>query len=170
MQNVKTGQLEDMALLFDRYHVLIYNFFLKMGLDRDTSQDLTQNLFYRMIKYRSSYKESVSFKSWIYQIARNLHNDYRNLQKRSDDMFVRNEMLQADVPEVAGFFREEDYLRLDNALMELSENQRELIVLSKYQGLKYEEISAIVDQSVPAIKVSVHRAMKQLKGIFFKQV
>jgi len=170
MQNVKTGQLEDMSLLFDRYHVLIYNFFLKMGLDRDTSQDLTQNLFYRMIKYRSSYKESVSFKSWIYQIARNLHNDYRNLQKRSEDMFVRNEMLQADVPEVAGFFREEDYLRLDNALMELSENQRELIVLSKYQGLKYEEISAIVDQSVPAIKVSVHRAMKQLKGIFFKQV
>jgi RNA polymerase sigma factor (sigma-70 family) len=169
MQNVRNGQLEDMALLFDRYHVLLYNFFLKMGLEKEISQDLTQNLFYRMIKYRSSYREGVSFKSWVYQIARNLHNDYRNLQKKTDNMFVRNESLRADVPEFAEAFLEEDYERLDNALLALNENQRELIVLSKYQGLKYEEISAIVDQSVPAIKVSVHRALKQLKGIYFKQ-
>jgi RNA polymerase sigma-70 factor (ECF subfamily) len=52
----------------------------------------------------------------------------------------------------------------------LNQEQREIIVLSRYQGLRYSEISAITLLSVPAIKVAVHRAVKQLRGIYFKQV
>ncbi len=49
-------------------------------------------------------------------------------------------------------YGEDDYERLDRAFSELSDSQREIIVLSRYQGLKYGEISAIINQSVPAIK------------------
>lgn len=170
MLNVKKGNLPEMSVLFERYNVRLYNYFLRMGLNRDESQDLTQNLFYRMIKYRNSFKEGNSLKSWIYQIARNLHYDFRNQKKKSDDLFLRNETLSANVPDDPGVFHEEDYERLEQALSALSEGQREIIVLSRYQGLKYEEISAIVNQSVPAIKVAVHRALKQLRCIYFKKV
>jgi RNA polymerase sigma factor (sigma-70 family) len=170
MNNVKNGNLAEMSILFERYHIKLYNYFLKMGLDYEISQDLTQNLFYRMIKYRQSYKDGLSVKSWIYQIARNLHMDYRNSQKKSDDLFAKAETLSADVTDEQETYGEEEYEKLGQALLALSDGQRELIVLSKFQGMKYEEISMITDQSVPAIKVAVHRAVKQLRSIYFQKV
>jgi RNA polymerase sigma factor (sigma-70 family) len=170
MKNVKNGNLTEVSVLFERYHIKLYNYFLKMGLDYEISQDLTQNLFYRMIKYRLSYKDDLSVKSWIYQIARNLHMDYCNSQKKSNDLFVKAETLSSDVPEEKEPFSEEDYEKLAKSLLALSDRQREIIVLSRFQGLKYEEISEIVDQSVPAIKVAVHRAIKQLRSIYFQKV
>ncbi len=170
MQNVKNGNFMEMSVLFEKYHLRLYNFFLKMGLNRDTSQDLTQNLFYRMIKYRQSYKNDNSVKSWIYQIARNLHADYCKKQKKSDELFMITETYPGDVTEETDNFMEEDFEKLDRAFSELSDAQKEIIVLSRYQGLKYSEISAVINQSVPAIKVAMHRAIKQLRSIYMKQV
>jgi RNA polymerase sigma-70 factor (ECF subfamily) len=170
MQNVKNGNLAEMSVLFERYHVKLYNFFLKMGLNRDVSQDLTQNLFYRMIKYRQSYKNGNTVKSWIYQIARNLHADYCKKQKNDNELFMVTETYPADLTDETDNFMEDDFERLDWALSKLNDTQKEIIVLSRYQGLKYGEISGIINQSVPAIKVAMHRAIKQLRSIYLKQI
>ncbi len=170
MQNIKEGNLAEMAILFERYHLRLYNFFLKMGLNRDNSQDLTQNLFYRMVKYRESFKSGNTVKSWIYQIARNLHADYCRERKKSEELFMVTETYPGDVTDDAGSFAEEDFEKLTRALFKLTDAQREIIVLSRYQGLKYEEISPLIHQSVPAIKVAMHRAIKQLRSIYMKQI
>lgn len=170
MMNVKNGKLSEMTILFERYHLRLYNFFLKMGLGNDVSQDLTQNLFYRMMKYRNSYRNGSSVKSWIYQIARNLHMDYRKQQKKNDELFLQSENYPSDQAEESAGFAEDDYERLGRAFLELSDSQREIIILSRYQGLKYSEISGIINQSVPAIKVAVHRAIKHLRVIYLKQI
>jgi RNA polymerase sigma factor (sigma-70 family) len=169
MQHVKEGNLSEMAELFERYNTRLYNFFIKLGINRDISQDLTQNLFYRMIKHRHTYKEGSSVKSWIFQIARNLHIDYRKQQKRSGDIIVVTDTYPAEVIDGEDGYTSEEYDRLDNAILSLNDEQKEIIVLSRYQGLKYEEISSITHQSVPAIKVAMHRTIKQLRGIYFKQ-
>ena len=169
MENVKEGNLSEMSILFERYHQKLYNFFFRMGINRDVSQDLTQNLFYRMIRYRHTYKSGASVKSWIYQIARNLHCDYRSKEKKTGDLFVKSGIYPSDIAETADSYPEEDFEKLETALMTLSDAQRELIVLSRYQGLKYQEISSIVSQSVPAIKVSIYRAIRQLRCVYFKQ-
>lgn len=169
MLKVKDGNLAEMSHLFERYHLRIFNFFLRMGLTADISQDLTQNLFYRMIKYRNSFRSDSVVKSWIYQIARNIHKDYRNQQKRSGEIIEIVERYPSDTFDENGSYGEEDYQRLEKSLALLSDEQREIIVLSRYQGLKYEEISTIVSLSVPAIKVTVHRAMKQLRCIYMNQ-
>jgi len=169
MENVKGGNLTEMSILFERYHLKLYNFFFRMGINRDISQDMTQNLFYRMIRYRHTYKEGACVKSWIYQIARNLHSDYCNGEKRKGDLFVKSGIFPSDIAETNDSYHEDDFERLDMALMTLSDTQRELIVLSRYQGLKYEEISSIVNQTVPAIKVSIYRAIRQLRCVYFKQ-
>ena len=170
MENVKEGNLSGMSILFERYHRKLYNFFLKMGLKSDISQDLTQNLFYRMIRYKNTYKSGASVKSWIYQIARNLHSDYRRQEKRSGNLITNTDLYPTDVADDTDNYHEEDFEKLDRAFLTLSDAQRELIVLSRYQGLKYEEISPIVKQSVPAIKVAMYRAIKQLRCIYFKQI
>jgi len=169
MESVRDGNLEQMSVLFERYNVRMYNFFVKMTSDREASHDLTQNLFYRIIKYRDSFITGFTFKSWIYQMARNLYTDMYNAEKRSRELFL-NTGSYPDNPDDGDIYSEEDYLRLERSLQLLSQEQREIIVLSRYQGLKYSEISAITLLSVPAIKVAVHRAVKQLRGIYFKQV
>ena len=170
MQRVKDGNLAEMSVLFERYHLRLYNFFLKLTRNRDISQDLTQNLFYRMIKYKNSYKNEFSVKSWIYQMARNLHIDYCKEEKRTDELFLKTDSYPTDITDDSSGFPEEDYERLEHAFSALSLDQKEIIVLSRYQGLKYEEISTIVNQTVPSIKVAMHRAIKQLRGIYFKQI
>jgi RNA polymerase sigma factor (sigma-70 family) len=170
MQHVKDGNLAEMAVLFERYHLRMYNFFLKLTWNKDTSQDLTQNLFYRMIKYKNTYNNDLSFKSWIYRMARNLHIDYCKEEKRAEELFLKSETYPVDVIEESSGLLEEDYERLEKAFLYLSNEQKEIIVLSRYRGLKYEEISNILNQSVPAIKVAMHRAIKQLRGIYFKQL
>jgi RNA polymerase sigma factor (sigma-70 family) len=170
MQRVKEGNLTEMSVLFERYHLRLYNFFLKLTMKKDISQDLTQNLFYRMIKYRNSYKNEHSVKSWMYQMARNLHIDYCKEEKKSEELFMKTDSYPTEVIDDGDGFPEEDYERLEHAFSALSNEQKEIIVLSRYQGLKYEEISGIINQSVPAIKVAMHRAIKQLRGIYFKQI
>lgn len=170
MQNVKDGNLSEMSVLFERYHLRIYNFFFRLTFNMDVSQDLTQNLFYRMIKYKNSYKSEYSVKSWIFQIARNLHADYCNEEKRAGELFLKTDKYPSEPTDEAEGYQEDDYSRLEKAISNLSDDQKEIIVLSRYQGLKYEEISAITNQSVSAIKVAMYRAIKQLRGIYFKQI
>lgn len=170
MQKVKQGDLSELSGLFERYHVRLYNFFLKLTLDKSVSQDLTQNLFYRIIKYRHTFRDDSLFKSWVYQMARNIHIDYRRQNKRTSDRFEHVEEYDENVLENTSTFEEEDYERLDKALTKLDPDQQEIIILSRYQGLRYEEISKIQNSTVGAIKVQMHRAIKQLREIYFKQI
>ena len=170
MQRVKEGNLSEMSVIFERYHKRLYNFFLKLTMKKDISQDLTQNLFYRMIKYKHTYKSNYSVKSWMYQMARNLHADYCKQEKQSEELFLKTETYPANVTDSTDSFAEEDYARLDLAFNALNNDQKEIIILSRFQGLKYEEISAITNKSVASVKVAMHRAIKSLRGIYFKQI
>ena len=169
MLGVKEGDLSELTELFDRYHVKLYNFFLKLTYDKNASEDLTQNLFYRIIKYRQSYRPGDgSFRSWVYQMARNVHFDYCKQQRKTSDQFKTGDFEQEDLPKKEENYSEDDFERLDQALLQLLPEQREIILLSRFQGLRYTEISKIKGSSVSAIKVQIYRAMKQLRSIYFK--
>jgi RNA polymerase sigma factor (sigma-70 family) len=170
MKHVQEGNLEEMSVLFERYHLRICNFFFRLTYNMEISQDLTQNLFYRMIKYKNSYKSEYSVKSWMFQIARNLHADFCREEKNAGEIILKEDSFRSDVVDETDTYTEDDYKRLENAISVLPPAQKEMIILSRYQGLKYEEISEIMNQSVPAIKVAIHRAIKQLRGIYFKQL
>lgn len=171
MNNVKNGQLSDLSELFKRYHVAIFNFFLKLTADRQKSEDLTQNLFYRIIRYRESYHtEKGSFKSWMYQMARNMHADFCQEEKRITDIVKDSfHFAEMDTPAREEKLLDKEYERLHLALGKLGPVDRELIVLSRFEGLKYREISKMKNMSEGSIKVQIHRAIKELKRIYFNQ-
>jgi RNA polymerase sigma-70 factor (ECF subfamily) len=170
MNKVKEGHLDDLSELFERYHVRIYNFILKLTYDRLVSQDLTQNLFYRIIKYRHTFNDAHTFKSWIYQLARNIHSDYCKSLKKMTDQYISVDSYDENTVDTDNEFGEEEFQRLEKALSRLKPEQKEILILSRFQGLKYSEISAIQNSSVPAIKVQVHRAIKELRNFYFKTI
>ena len=166
---VKDGHLSELTELFERYHVKLYNFFLKLTFDTNASEDLTQNLFYRIIKYRQSFEPgNGTFRSWIYRMARNMHADFCKQEQKVNGRHKSVEDLGEGPPADGEGYTEDHYERLDQAFARLQPDQREILVLSRYQGLKYEEISKIKEISVAAIKVQVHRAIKHLRSLYFQ--
>lgn len=169
MLKVKQGDLKYAAELFNRYHKPLYNFLVKITFDRELGDDLTQSVFERMIKYRKSYKESSKFKPWIYQMARNIYADHYRKNKAVFNDFTEVESIAnklADVDERMVQSEKEKLLYI--SLYKLSQEQREILMLTRFQQMKYEEVAQVYDISVANVKVKVHRAIKELRNKYLE--
>lgn len=102
-------------------------------------------------------------------MARNLHADYCRQKQRIAEVVKNAAEYPEDVPDKEEGFKEQDYERLKMALSGLGPINRELIVMSRYEGLKYAEIAKMKNMSLSLVKVQVHRALKELRNIYFKQ-
>lgn len=169
MEAVKRGELQQASVLFDRYNKRIFNFLARMTMDRDLAEDLTQNVFLRIIKYRNSYKDGARFQSWIYQVARNIFSDHYQAHKNRFTDFVDVEKVSDYMPdsEESEMWDEREKL-LHKSMARLGEEQRELLILTRFQQMKYEEVALIMDTSVANIKVKVHRAIAKLREHYFE--
>jgi RNA polymerase sigma factor (sigma-70 family) len=168
MEAVKNGKPEQAAVLFERYHLRLYNFLARLAMDREVGEDLTQNVFLRMLKYKHTYKEGARFQSWVYQLARNVFADHYQSMKRSMNSKMDIEQLAEFIPDSNSEVEEERDARLHQSLNLLSDEQRELLVLTRFQHLKYEEVAEILDTTVANVKVRVHRAMVKLREHYFQ--
>jgi RNA polymerase sigma-70 factor (ECF subfamily) len=163
MWEVAQGNLDPLKILFERYHRHVFNFLYKMTGDRMLSEDIAQDVFYKVMKYRTSYNNG-KFVSWLFTIARNsLSSHFRNEGSTNGDM---DRVDQSRLQEPEG--REEDYSHLQRALARLEAPDRELLVLNRLQEIKYAELAEMTGSTPGAIKTRVSRALNKLKGIYFE--
>lgn len=167
MERIQTGEIRMMSQLFQRHQVALYNFFYQMNRDKGLSEDLTQNVFERMIKYRGSYESKVNFKSWMFRIARNVSNDHwrKKKIKHSSDLAHHENDLKADC-EIRRMEGKEKWDILQNVMHQLEDETREIILLTRIEKLKYAEVAKMYNVTEGAIKVRVHRGLKQLKTLY----
>lgn len=169
MEAVKNGDLQQASLLFERYNQRIFNFLARMTMDKMLAEDLCQNVFLRMIKYRSSYRAGARFQSWIYQIARNVFSDHYQKVKNRYSHFIDVEKISdhmADDEESQQ--QSEKEILLHRSMARLTEEQRELLVLTRFQQMKYEEVAELMETTVANVKVKVHRALIRLREYYFE--
>lgn len=165
MSHVRSGVGEMLGPLFERYHVPLFNFYLKLTGDRTASEDLVQEVFFRILKYRQSYRPETPFRAWMYQIARNARLDA--LRKRRSETSWEPEMSPPFTPPDTAQQSQETAL-LYRALMRMPEEKREVLVLSRFQDLKYEEIAQLLGCETGTVKTRVHRALQELREIFYE--
>jgi RNA polymerase sigma-70 factor (ECF subfamily) len=165
MLQVREGVGEMLGLLFDRYQVPLFNFYCRLTGDRVASEDLVQDVFFRILKYRQSYRPGTPFRAWMYQIARNARHDYH--RKHPEAVPLDPEISPAVVSTDAVESEQQSAL-LHKALLMLPEEKREVLLLSRFRELKYDEIARMLDCEVGTIKVRVHRALRELRAIFEK--
>ncbi len=169
MLKVKSGDLDRMGLLYTRYHKQLFGFFFKMCNTKDLSEDMVQNVFFRMLKYRHTYKDSGHFRTWLYHLARNVFADNYRKNKRynwQENMEAQELNVDAEKPQEEVMIENQNIQLLKKAMGNLTDEKRELLVLSKYQGLKYSEIADIMDCNVGTLKVRIHRIVKELQESF----
>jgi len=166
MLAVRNGDVDQFAVLFQRHHDRLFAFFYRMTGDPPASEDLTQEVFVRMLKYRNSFGESSEFRAWMYQIARNVRANH-----------FRKRMVEAELPmdtradgrlASAQLEHEEEISVLQRALLALPEDKREILILARYEEMKYEAIAAVLQIEVGAVKVRVHRALRELRAVYLK--
>ncbi len=167
MLSVKNGDVEKLASLFERYHKQLFNYFLYGTGCREVSDDLVQDVFLRMLKYRKSYRDDGEFKVWMFSIARNCRNDYyRGRSFKFEPIEHAGQVADSAMSPEESLLLDQDVALLKKALGELSDDMREVIILSRYQGLRYREIGEIMGCSEGAVKVRVFRAIKELGSIY----
>jgi len=167
MKLINDGDKNKVGILFDRYHIQLYNFFYKRNIDGPMSEDLTQNVFEKIIKYSHSFDASFSFKAWIFRIARNILNDHFSKNK------FRNSLEISKLSIVEGNIldkieHKEQLSQLQKAMALLNKEDQDLIQLSRFQKLKYHEIAPILNISESGVKMRMFRAMKKLKDQYLK--
>ena len=148
---------------------MLYNFFLRLTGNRATSEDLVQEVFIRILKYRAGYQGESRFVVWMFQIARNAHIDF--LRKRKAEVPIDEQFAEAPSREP----RPEERLESDQqaalvrqALDRLPARKKEILLLSRFQDLKLREIAELFDCQVGTVKVQVHRALKDLSRIYLE--
>ncbi|UOQ78575.1 hypothetical protein MUN84_08530 [Hymenobacter sp. 5516J-16] len=77
MLRVQADDLDQLTPLFERYHGPLFGFLTRLNHgDQEIGQDLTQNVFLRVLKYRASFRAGLRFRTWLYQLARHVHADH----------------------------------------------------------------------------------------------
>ena len=156
-----------MALVFERNHLRIFNFFFQMLKDRAVSEDLTQEVFLKVLKYKESYANG-NFISWIYKISRNILKDHYKVQVK-DRLNKPIEEVYDDL-ETEPIEKEEEIKHLMHIIDRLDPKDRELIVMNRLQGVKYDQIAEITGNSALAIRIKVHRILKKMRKIYFETI
>lgn len=167
MAMINDGDKKKIGLLFDRYHILLFNFFLKRNINKAVSEDLTQNVFEKIIKYSYSFNSNYTFKAWMYRIARNILNDHFSKNKIHEQLET-SKIGETEASVIDQIEQNERMTQLQKALALLSEKDRELIQLARFQKLKYHEIASVLNISESGVKMRMLRAMKKLKEQYLK--
>jgi RNA polymerase sigma factor (sigma-70 family) len=172
MLKVRDGDVGKFSFLFERHHRALFNFFLRVTGNRDLSEDLVQEVFYRMLKYRHTFRPDSQFCAWMYQVARNAHVDHFRKRRHEavlsedEDDDSTSEPPSPELTPEEGLRKRQEARLVRQALAQLSVDKREVLVLSRYQGLKYEEIANILGCEVGTVKGRVFRAIRELSETF----
>jgi RNA polymerase sigma factor (sigma-70 family) len=166
MRQVRGGSTAALATLFERHHARVYGYCLRMTGNRSTAEDLVQDVFMKMLKYKATFKDDSELVPWMFGIARN--SCLAQLKRRANDHLPATQAVEEvaadDTHDERHDDRESDLVR--QALLRLPAERREVLVLSRFEYKSYDEIARVLDCSVGAVKVRVHRAMKQLREIY----
>ena len=163
---VRAGDVEQLSILFERHHGRLFGYCLGILGNRESARDLVQEVFFRLLKYRDSFRPEAPFAPWLYRLARNACIDH--LRKSGRERPTEPDLDRPDpTPLVTDELEHRDELaRLQAALARLPEDKRELLLLARSGTLSYEQIAALLGCSVGALKVRVHRALHLLREAY----
>jgi RNA polymerase sigma-70 factor (ECF subfamily) len=169
IQRAKQGDPAAFAEIYERCQPPIYRYiFYQLG-DATTAEDLTSEVFIRLVEKidRFTYRGRPLL-AWLYTIARNLVTDHRRRAGKTQPLTPDSQLTDEAVDIEGSVLGKLTQRRLASAITQLTEDQRQVILLRFIEGLDNATAAAILGKSVNAIKALQHRALTSLRRILEK--
>lgn len=169
MLKVKDGDLDKLALLYERYKKMLFGYFYKMNRCTSTCEDMVQVVFMKVLKSKHGFTGQGEFSMWLFTIARNVgYDNFRKNKQHFDDINNYENTIES-LSDVENEAQEiEELSLLEKSLDMLEPTDKEVLILSRFENLKYKQIAEIFKVSEGAIKMKVRRALVQLKRNYEK--
>jgi RNA polymerase sigma-70 factor (ECF subfamily) len=160
------GDAKAFAALYRRYLDSVYSYaFYQLG-DHHDAEDATARTFMAALRAIGSFRnEGASFRAWLFRIAHNtVANAHRTrARKRTEPMeAIPTEPPAPDADPARLALKAEEGRRVRAALAKLPEDRRQVVLLRFAEGLSAREIGEVLDRSEGAVRVLLHRALKDL--------
>jgi len=158
---VRSGDAQAFEALFRRYAGRLHGLFLRSNGTRDLASDLVQKTFMHVHRARADFQQGRPFRPWIYTIALNVRREEGRKRARSREVAVNVDDVRE--PSVEPDAKSATDRLVQRALTQLSDGQREVILLHWYEGLSFPEIAEMLGATVSAVKVRAHRGYGELR-------
>ena len=162
----QAGDERAFDILYERHHRSVLNVAYRLLGDRDSAEDVAQDVFVKLYQSPKTYRLTARFTTWLYRVTYNACIDQMRKRKRSNSVALEDSSERvvdpAALPETQA---ESNELAREvmSALAILPENQRIAVVLQMYEGLSYQQIADVMRTSVSAIESLLFRAKQTLK-------
>lgn len=186
LEALRSDSAEEVETAFEtlvgRWRKPLLNFFYRLLWDRAAAEDLTQEVFLKVYRRRKEYKPQAKFSTYLYRIGRNCWVDYMRRTKRERKHLsldtewegngdegneggktLRERLASPRSEPRLEAQKEERSEALVEAVGALSEEHREVFILSAVQGLSYDETAKTVGVPVGTVKSRMHHAVKRLR-------
>lgn len=171
MAAIRDGDTVLLRFLFERHGERLFSYLWRLNQDRQLSEDLAQEVFVRILRFRSGFRNGHSFTAWMYSIARNLQMDHWRKKRFESDWEEGFDVAAAGVSEAAAsevMQQKQESELLHEALRRLSPAKREILILSRFEELPHEQIAEILGCEPGAARVRLHRALASLREVYFE--
>ena len=175
MLRVKAGDQSAFDYLVQKYRRPLVRFMYRMARNAAAAEDLTQEVFLRVYRSRSSYEASAKFTTWLYRIATNLAVNHArdtrhqrpeatvSLDEPDEETGTTFELPDGALTAEQAMLRRERLLAIRQKVEGLPERQRLAVIMHKYQQMDYKQIAEILKLSESATKSLLFRAYETLR-------
>jgi len=166
------GQRDAFGLLVTRYQARLYNAAIRLVDNPEDAADVVQDAFLNAFQSLHSFKGDAEFFTWLYRIAFNTAISLKrkkratvSLEAAGPDGGIDPDDPSEYVKPGLALERSEDERQLQDAMVRLSHEHREVLVLKDIEGMRYEDIAEILKVPIGTIRSRLHRARLELREL-----
>ena len=173
IDQLKQGNEAAFKTIVETWQDMVYNTALGIIQNTEDAEDISQEVFVQVYESIHSFKGEAKFSTWLYKITMTKTMDHIRRKKRKkrfafiQSIFGMNDEIAHDPPDFhhpgVALDKKETAAELFKAIDQLPENQRIAFTLNKLEGINYQEVSEIMNTTVPSIESLLHRAKNNLK-------
>jgi RNA polymerase sigma-70 factor (ECF subfamily) len=175
---LRRGETDCLGILVSRWEQPLYRFVYRLLERHEDAKDVCQETFLRILRKADHFKSGARFSTWMYQIALNLCRDQLRRQRRwslivrpardDRDEASAEDPASADDP-TAALDADRRKRAVTRALDDLPPEQREVLILKEYEGMKFREIAAILSCPESTVKSRMYYGLSSLRSALERQ-
>ena len=160
------GDTTAFETLYRRHNDGLYRYLLRLSRHPETAEDVFQEVWGKIIKARANYRPTAKFTTFLYRVAHNCFIDHVRRNKRHTHAQIFEPENQPDPSEQPEALTERSLARrrLNAALLDIPDEQRDVFLLHEEAGLNLDEIASITDTNRETTKSRLRYAVKKLRA------